>query len=215
MLKALWKDQKPSGLLSDALEEVYRMLEDEAVMFRSASHTLLTGEETDIDVAKKDESINIGEQMVRRLVAQHLNINPQQDLPSSMVLIGIVHDVERIGDYTKGLIELAAVRPPDLMGGPYADVCTELVDMIQPMIQQTLDAFRESDDNLARKVMSSHREIKIQTDNLVTTIMNDPTSGREATYYCIGARILRRISAHLSNIVSGIANPFDLLGRND
>jgi phosphate uptake regulator len=87
--------------------------------------------------------------------------------------------------------------------------------MIQPMVAQTLEAFRESDADLSREVMSRHREVKARTDDLVETAMKDPESGREATYYCIGARNLRRISAHLSNIVSGIANPFDLLGRNE
>jgi phosphate uptake regulator len=65
-----------------------------------------------MDIAEKDETINVGERMVRRMVAQHLTINPEQDLPSSLVLISIVHDVERIGDYTKGLIELSRFRPP-------------------------------------------------------------------------------------------------------
>ena len=168
-----------------------------------------------MDIAGEDEAINMGERMVRRLVAEHLTINPKQDLPSSLVLISIVHDVERIGDYTKGLIELSRFRPPDLKGGQYADKCAEIGEMIQPMIAQTLDAFRESNADLARKVMARHREVKVLTDDLVETALKDPESGREATFYCIGARILRRISAHLSNIVSGIANPFDLLGRND
>ena len=215
MLGLFWKERKPSGLINDALEEIYRMLEQEEAMFHSACHTLLTGQETDIDVAEEDETINMGERMVRRMVAEHLTLNPEQDLPSSLVLIGIVHDVERIGDYTKSLIELSRFRPVDLKGGPYADMCAEIADMIQPLLQQTLEAFRESDADLARKVMSRHREVKARTDDLVEAAMKDSTAGREATLYCIGARILRRISAHLSNIVSGIANPFDLLGRNE
>ena len=43
MLKAFWKEQKPSGLINNALEEIYSMLEQEEAMFRSVCSVLLNG----------------------------------------------------------------------------------------------------------------------------------------------------------------------------
>lgn len=209
-----WKEQRSSGLINQALEEICRMLEQEQGMFRAGCDAFLGVQGSAVDVVTADRDINAGERMVRRLVTQHLTVNPEQDLPTSLVLISIVHDVERIGDYTKGLIELSEFRPVDLPDGKYAGMCTEIREMIEPLLGQTLEAFRESDAELAREVMLRHQEVKARSDILLGAAMQDSEAGREALYYTMGSRILRRISAHLSNIVSGIANPFDLLSRN-
>ncbi len=215
MLKAIFGTGKPSGLIHDAFEEIYRMLEQEEGMFQAACDALFTGQEPEVDVAKEDQDINVGERMVRRLVIEHLTVNPKQDLPASLTLVCIVHDVERIGDYTKGLIELSKFRPPSFEEGKYAQMWSEIRKMVEPILAQTLEAFRESDAEIAREVMRRHREVKAKTDALMVAAMQDPDAGRDAILYTGGARILRRISAHLSNIASGIANPFDLLGRNE
>ena len=215
MLKDIFGTGKSGGLIHNALEEICRMLEQEEIMFRVACDALLSGQEPEMDVVEKDKDINVGERMVRRLVIEHLTVNPEQDLPASLTLIGIVHDVERIGDYTKGLIEFSKFHSPGFAEGKYAQMWSEIREKVEPILTQTREAFRESDAEIAREVMRRHREVKAQTDALMETAMQDPDAGRDAILYTVGTRNLRRISAHLSNIASGIANPFDLLGRND
>ena len=215
MLKNIFGTGKPSGLIHNALEEIDRMLEQEEGMFRAACDALLSGREPEVDVAEEDKDINVGARMVRRLVIEHLTVNPEQDLPASLTLIGIVHDVERIGDYTKGLIELSKFHSPDFAKGKYAQMWTEIRERVEPILAQTREAFRESDAEIAREVMRHHREAKAKTDLLLETALQDSDAGRDAILYTVGARNLRRISAHLSNIASSIVNPFDLLGRDE
>ena len=215
MLRHFWGGSKPGGLINDALEEIYRMLEQEQEMFEAAANALMTGQAPQVDVEKEDEDINVGERMVRRLVFEHLTVNPEQDLPASLTLIGIVHDVERIGDYSKSLLELGRLRPSGLHeGGKYASACDEIRNMIVPMIGQTLKALRESDPDLSEDVMRQHREVKKRTDELLEAAMQDTDVHRDAVLYSVGSRFFRRLSAHLSNIASSIANPFDQLGRD-
>ena len=57
--------------------------------------------------------------------------------------------------------------------------------------------------------MRRHEEIKRQTDEFITAVMEDAQSSREAVLYALASRFLRRISAHLSNVASSIANPLD------
>ena len=190
------------------------MLKKEQAMFQAGSEVFLNGQKPSVDIVALDKEINIGEQMVRRLVIQHLAVNPEQDLPTSLVLVGIVHDVERVGDYIKGLLELSRFRFPGIGGSQYAQMCREIQTLIEPMLSQTLEAFRESDAELARQVMRTHREVKSRTDILLGSAMQDPDADQETLFYGMGSRTLRRISAHLSNIASGIANPFDRLSRN-
>ena len=53
MLKGLWGDKKPSGLIYDALEETCNMLELEEGMFHAACDALLLGREPEEDVARE------------------------------------------------------------------------------------------------------------------------------------------------------------------
>ncbi len=215
MIKNLWRGRKPSGLLNDALEETYGMLEREEGMYRAACDALLLGKQPEVDIVQEDEDINVGERMVRRMVFEHLALNPEQDLPASLALIGIVHDVERVGDYTKSLLELTRWRSEASGEEKYPAMCGEIREMIEPMFGMTLKALRESDADLAREVMRRHREVKDRTDLFVETVMQDPDVGRETVVCSIASRFLRRISAHLSNIASSVANPFDRLGGDE
>lgn len=215
MLANLLGNTNSPGLIHDALEEVYRMIQQEEGMFEASSNAFLTGEPPQIDLSQKDQDINVGERLVRRLVAEHLALNPHKDLPVSLALISIIHDVERIGDYTKSLSELAEMRPPIMANGNYAGLCREIQAAITPLFTLTLQAVKDSDEHCATEVMQRHRKIKAQTDTILSQAMAETVNQQDALYYTVGSRYLRRTSAHLSNIASSIANPFDQLGRND
>ena len=53
-----------------------------------------------------DDVVDDGERMVRRTILQHLTVNPQQDLVASLILVSMVQDAERIGDFARGMAEL-------------------------------------------------------------------------------------------------------------
>ena len=191
------------------------MLQRERGMFDAACDALLTDKIPALDVSKTDRDINSGERLVRRLVIEHLTLNPEQDLPASLSLVSIVHDIERIGDYAKNLVELARLRSSNFGDGKYANRCRELREDISPMLEMTHRAFVGQDPDLANQVMVRHRRIKEKTEEIIETAVQDPEAGRSALLYVVGSRYLRRISAHLSNVSSSISNPFDLISRND
>jgi len=215
MMKGIWGDKKPSGLVYDALDETCRMLALEERMFHAACDALLAGQEPVEDVAHEDEDINVGERMVRRMVFEHLTMNPDQDLPASLALVSIVHDVERIGDYSKSLLELVRWCTVDSGEGRYKDECQQIREMIEPMFGQTLKALRESDPDLAREAMRQHRKVKARTDEVLEKVMETPEVHHDAVLFSVASRFLRRVSAHLSNIASSIANPFDKLAEDE
>ena len=215
MMKGLWGDKKPSGLVYDALEETCRMLALEERMFHAACDALLAGQEPAEDVVHEDEDIDVGERMVRRMVFEHLTMNPDQDLPASLALVSIVHDVERVGDYSKSLLELVRWCAADPGEGKYRDECQQIREMIEPMFGQTLNALQESDPDLARAVMRQHLKVKTRTDEVIEKVMEAPEVHHDAVLFSVASRFLRRVSAHLSNIASSIANPFDKLGGDE
>jgi len=209
MFKEMIESRRRSALVFDALQEVLDMLNHAERMFAVTAHTLLTDEEVVGDVDREDREINTGERMVRRMILEHLTLNPDQDLPASLALISIVHEVERIGDYAKHLVELSQWSGLCSGESPYGSQCREIHAMIAPLFGQVQKAMQESDAEAARQVMRRHVEIKERTDVFMGAIMEDAESNREAVLYTLASRYLRRISAHLSNVASCVANPLD------
>jgi hypothetical protein len=63
--------------------------------------------------------------------------------------------------------------------------------------------------------MSEHWWIAKRCDEIVNTILQkdeESLPGREAVATALYARYLKRISAHLMDIASSLANPFDRIG---
>ena len=58
--------------------------------------------------------INAYEREVRRKVFTHLAVTGERDLHAGLVLVSVVIDIERIGDYTKNIVELALHHPDKL-----------------------------------------------------------------------------------------------------
>jgi len=216
VFRYIFEGRKTRGLLLRALEETRSMLKREEKMFSAAVDSLMCNCEADIDLDQYDKEINRGEKVVRRMMLEHLIVNPKQDLPACLVLISIVIDVERIGDYTKSIFELGRLYEEELGSDKYVDQCHKMRQMIHPMFQQTIDAFIESRLNEATAVMEKHKKIKANCDQLIRALVTDgdlPVG--KSVVLTLLSRYFRRVSAHLSNIASSVVNPFDELGFDD
>ncbi|MBT3601839.1 MAG: hypothetical protein HOE48_17760 [Candidatus Latescibacteria bacterium] len=205
---------KDAGLLNDAIDEACRMIVESEKMFAAACGALLEGQDPSIDVVEKDENIDMGERMVRRLVFQHIMMKPDQDLPSALALVSVVHDAERIGDYNKSLLYLSKWRTDTFSQHAQVQACGHVRDMISPMFEQALKAIQEGDAEEARSVMAQSSTVKDKTQEIQDALLQQAKGGCEDVVCSSCAQYLRRISAHLSNIASSVANPFDLLGQN-
>ena len=67
-----------------------------------------------------DKKINEFERDVRRKVMTHLVVSGNQYLGAGLILVSVVVDIERMGDYTKNIYELAIQHPKRLSAGNYA-----------------------------------------------------------------------------------------------
>ena len=68
---------------------------------------------------KQDVKINKLQRKIRKRVMLHLSVQANSpDLPYCLVLISLIKDVERIGDYAKDLSEIRAPGAPALPAGP-------------------------------------------------------------------------------------------------
>ena len=218
MLKEFFNLLKSDSLFEQALSECHEMLEIVREMFNSSTNSLRNPktEEYPLNIYEMDKKINHFERDVRRKIMTHLTVNPQQDLSSGLVLVSVVIDIERMGDYTKNIYDLAVKYPEKLSTGKYEDAISKMEDDVKNYLNQTIDAFKNQDIELGRKLMEEYKtDISSVSNEIVNEVVaskDSDLSAGQASALCLYLRYLKRISAHSRNLISSIVNPFERIG---
>ena len=217
MFKEVFDLFRRENQLQQAFERSREMLREDREMFEAATRSLRERDDArlDVDIYAKDQLINAYEREVRRKVLTHLALSSGQDLQAGLVLVSVVIDIERIGDYTKNIVELALHHPNKLHCGGFDEHVKKIETRVRTMFELLIEALPNNDEPKAREVMSEHWWIARRSDEIVTELLDRDAPelpGREAVATALYNRYLKRVSAHLMNIASSVVNPFDRIG---
>ncbi|KPJ50420.1 hypothetical protein AMJ40_03015 [candidate division TA06 bacterium DG_26] len=189
------------------------MMAQAGQMFEFARGVLFEQQKEGVDIYRQDQIMNKYEIDIRRKVLEHLSVNPQEDLAASLVLTSVVIDLERIGDFAKNIVELATMYPEKLEGIKYLPRLVEMADKVQEFFTLTEESLKEADVAKGKLVMEEHAKIACACDSMLRELVQDEgISARKAIVCALLTRYLKRISAHLKNIVSSVVNPFQRIG---
>ena len=218
MFKQIFELFKSDSLQEQALTECYEMLEIVREMYNESIKTLRHSDTTEIpiDIYKTDKKINEFERDVRRKVMTHLAVSGNKDLGSGLILISVVVDIERMGDYTKNIYDLALRHPKRLSAGNFEKKLQDIEGATTKFLNDTIDAFKDQDIDKARNLMANYKsDISSTSSEIVDGIIsnkNNEFSPDVAGALCLYARYLKRIAAHSRNLISSIVNPFERIG---
>ena len=218
MFKQIFELFKSDSLQQQALTECYEMLEIVREMYNESIKTLRQSDTVDIpiDIYKTDKKINEFERDVRRKVMTHLAINGNKDLGPGLILVSVVVDIERMGDYTKNIYDLAIQHPKRLKAGSYEKQLIDIENATTKFLNDTIDAFKDQDIDKARDLMANYKsDISSTSSAIVNGIVsnkNNEFTPDVAGALCLYARYLKRIAAHSRNLISSIVNPFERIG---
>jgi phosphate uptake regulator len=208
----LFQGQAPP-LIEQASEDVQSMLEIGHRMFSASTAFVLDNEILDVDLSTLDAKINESEQRLRRSVLEHLTVDPQRELVFSLKLLSVVHEAERIGDLAKSLEKTGRLAKKPRMGA-HVQPLRNIRDRILQMFDRAREGFAESEVDPARKLMAEHENIKDDVTQYLNDLADcDDITSNEAIVYAMSARLMSRVSSHLSNIASAVASPFDQIRR--
>jgi len=212
----IWKKQDATTAI---LEKYLATLETDFKMYKEAVRCLRRCDDTEmrIDIYKTDKIVNKSERQIRRDILTHLVMFDKAEIPGGLTIASIVIDIERIGDYTKNIADLANLHIKKLNAGIYDDVLSNIENRIEEFFEITLKAFPESDPVLARKVVEGYR--KVSKDCTITTNALIQGKGEfsvsDAVTLVLYLRFLKRTGAHLFNICTSIVNPFHRIGYSE
>jgi phosphate uptake regulator len=214
MLERLFGSKAQPTLVTAAFEEFSGMLRRAATMYELALAALLDGAPLEVDLDEMDDDIDEAEAAIRRSILEHLSLNPSRDLVASLVLISMVQDAERIGDFTRGLGEFRHLAKHPVRGH-FADELRDISSRIRPLFDRCEAAFSDDKAEEAQAVVDAHLAIKPELSGYITRLADSDLSADMAIFYAATARNLQRISAHLSNIASSVVQPFHRIRHDD
>ena len=218
MFKQIFKIFKSDSLYEQALTECHEMLDIDLTMFKASIESLRKSNsaDIDIDIYAMDKKINEFERDVRRKIMTHLAVGGKEDIGSGLVLVSVVIDIERIGDYTKNIYDLAVNHPKVLDGGSLENRLSKVEELSLTLFESSINAFKNHDIEKSRELMTLYKgSISEQCESITMDIILDKCSDIDVgkgTAIAMYARYLKRVSAHSRNLISSIVNPFERIG---
>jgi phosphate transport system protein len=157
------------------------------------------------DVFKREGNVNLLEieidELCMRLLALRQPVARDLRFITSAMKIG--SELERVGDLAVNIAEVSTdlLKQPPLK--PLIDI-PRMASLAEGMIKDSLNAFVNRDEKLARSVCQRDDEVDSLNDQvfreLLTYMMNDPTTIDRAVGLILVARHLERIADHATNV---------------
>ena len=219
MLRELLSLFKTDDAIALMGENFARMLD------RSRELTLVAGShffegppspEERTEILRGDTKVNKLERKIRKQVIAHLTLGEGgSQVPYCLLLMSLVKDVERIGDYAKNIVEIF-----DEGGGPLpedgnVDEIKELRRIVESIFAEVSEVFISSDYEKAAELIQQGREVTRRSDHLLGRIAKSPYDAATTTTMVLATRYYKRIAAHLLNVLSGIVMPLHKLDYYD
>ena len=215
----MWSDIlslfKGARLAEEAFEEALLMLEESGGMYRDCVAALHTEGALVTDIYERDRQINKYQRSVRRKIVTHMSVSSKPDINFGLVLTALVIDIERIGDYTKNIAELAATLDEPFDALELNDDVSEIESSLDGMFDKVAAALKESDEAGAREVMEDHARVsEIVERDILRLRHRKALKGRSghAVTVAMYLRYLKRVSAHLKNVATSVVNPYHRIG---
>jgi phosphate uptake regulator len=193
--------------------EFGQMLDAGRHVFDAAANAFLGGTDVEVirrDLFKTDKRINRAERQIRREIVVHASVHGAAEFPACLVLMSIVKDAERVGDYGTNLFDLAELAPraPE---GEHREALVQLKDRISHMMATCREAFDANDKEAATELIVEAKRIEDVCDEKVRALVQGTTPDQMAPAYVLAYRYFKRVTSHVRNVASSVVQPLHKL----
>ncbi len=141
------------------------------------------------------------EEMCTKLIALQQPV--ARDLRTIIVISKLATDLERIGDHACNIAEQVLHIGKEEFIKPLIDI-PRMTEIVSTRLRKSLDAFVKQDVELAAAVAKEDEQVDIFDEQilreLLTFMMEDPSTIRQAIALMFISRFLERIGDHSTNI---------------
>jgi phosphate transport system protein len=189
--------------LQDEMLALGSMVED--ALIQSVEHLKARDFEASKELMENDKIINEKrfaiEEEVLNLIALRQPV--AKDLRTLAAVLEITGELERVGDYAKGIGKINLLIGDHPLLKPLIDV-PAMAEKTRSMLHRALDAFIQRDVELARSIAEDDDDVDQLYDQvyreLMTYIISDPKSLSQANYLLWAAHNLERAADRVVNL---------------
>jgi phosphate transport system protein len=214
MMRWLQRLGPESRGLGEIHQQFLEMLVDGRNCFDAAANALLGGTDPEVireDLFRTDQRINRTEQQIRRQIVVHGSIFGSATFPALLVMMSLVKDAERIGDYAKNIFDLAAAKV--VLGPDDRTALISLKDRVSKLLVRAHFLFEKQDSLGARPFLDEVKRTEDECDAAVARLLD--VSGRNKAGEVLTYRYFKRVTSHIGNIVTSLVVPLDKLDYFD
>ena len=165
---------------------------------------------------EQDAQVNAFEQIIRRQIITHLSLpGNEADVPYSLLLMTLVKDVERLGDYAKNLAQLTEIRHEIFPLGLELDELLSIRRGVERIFVSVPNVFKEASHDDALKLIQDGRVISRKCERFINQIGASSNDAGTTTAFILGTRFYKRICGHLLNVLTSVVMPLDKVDYYD
>jgi len=214
-LLSFWKGK---DFLAQVLEDFKAMLDDSEAMFQSVCARLLDNkDEPGLKgrIYEVDKKVNVLQKDIRKRIVEHLALQPSVDTTACLLLMSVVKDAERLGDYAKNLLEVTELLEKPIDKDSFSQYFDGADKEVLDLFNHTKRAFLEMDLDMAHLAWDYEKRIAKGCDEIVRKVAQSNLTVNEAVCFALIARYFKRIVAHLVNIATSVVLPLSDLDYFD
>jgi len=159
-------------------------------------------------IYEQDQEVNQLERTIRKQVVAHLTFKGNlPDMPYCLLLMSMVKDVERLGDYAKNLSEVMDIWDEPI---PDDEIRQELLEIrrgVEEALQLSHEVLSRADEERALNLIRQGRDSAHRCDALLQRIANGSCEAGVTVAQVLGARYYKRIGGHVLNVLSSVVMP--------
>jgi phosphate uptake regulator len=213
---SIFRSEKPLAQMAEDFAQMLRLTNEMTLQAGDIYFGKSVAPDERTQIYKRDVQVNKLERGIRRQVIAHLSLaGTSASLPYCLLLMSLVKDVERLGDYAKNLSEAGELHPDPL---PEDEILGELREIragVEAAFGVTAEVFASSDRERALTLIREGRDLTLRCDALVTWVARSDYSASLAVTVVLGARFYKRLAAHVLNVLSSVVMPLHKLDYYD
>ncbi len=214
-LLSIFRSDKPLAVMGKNFAEMLKITHDMTLKAGDIYFGELLVPEERTAIYKQDVEVNKLERTIRKQLIAHLSLGDTASLPYCLLLMSLVKDVERLGDYAKNLSEVREYHPNPLPDDEITGELREIRSGVEKAFALAADVFAMSDRERAVALIREGRDLTHRCDALIERVARSEYNARTATAAVMGTRFYKRIGAHVLNVLSSVVMPLHKLDYYD
>lgn len=203
--------------IEEVEQTLVEMMTNAQDVYEEAMNAVFGGgksKETKKQVRKTDKEINLAQQQVRRALVMHASVNPTTDLADTLAYMSVVKDVERVGDYSKNLYDLAKYGADFTTSDDFDHLATYR-DLVGQLMVDATTVFAARDQEAAQELINKADGFLDEHDANVKAAFQSTGPASDAVARALYFRFLKRITAHVMNLMTALVAPIHRLDYYD